>query len=447
MRGKRFTAGLLAAGLVVAGAASASAEVDKKTSVSGAGATFPLNIIEQWKADFKKSAGVTINYTGVGSGAGRSQLINGTVDFAGSDTPASASDTAALKAKYGNFVNLTEISGGIALGYNLPGNPSLKLSPPTIAGIFSGEITNWNSGRIANDGNSGLPNLPIQAFVRSDSSGTSANFTGFLNAAAKSSWRYGATSQFPTDNGQIAKSGNDGVANGVVAASGGIGYMEVSFAKERGLSTASVRNSGDQFVQPTTKAVTDAVADGVVNADGTVNMDPAWTTGTSGAYPLVAVTYLLIPTNMNEQLGTNLKAWIYYILHAGQDRAAPLNYAPLPANMIAAAMANLDKVPGDDPRPNAGPTTTQPGTPTTKPTGTTAKKVSFQASAKKVATLAKAKSLRATLAKKGFTGFVVEREAKNRFDVEKPQSNHGQAQALVNRLKKAGFHSATVDRP
>src|SRR5204862_93873 len=117
----------------------------------------------------------------------------------------------------------------------------------------------------------------IQAFVRSDSSGTSSNFTGFLTASAKSFWKYGTNSQFPTDNGQIGKAGSDGVANAVLAASGGIGYAEVSFAKERGLGIAGVRNESGDFTQPTNKAVTTAVSDGVVNPDGTVDMTNPWT--------------------------------------------------------------------------------------------------------------------------------------------------------------------------
>ena len=87
MKTRHIGATLLAAGALLLATPAASAAVHTDTTVTGAGATFPLNIIEQWKADFKKSDDVTIAYTGVGSGAGRSQLVAGTVDFAGSDTP------------------------------------------------------------------------------------------------------------------------------------------------------------------------------------------------------------------------------------------------------------------------------------------------------------------------------------------------------------------------
>lgn len=116
---------LLAAGAMLLATPAASAATHPDTTVTGAGATFPLNMIEQWKADFKKSDNVTIAYTGVGSGAGRSQLIAGTVDFAGSDTLASADETNQLKGKYGDFVYIPETSGGIAVMFKVSGLSSL----------------------------------------------------------------------------------------------------------------------------------------------------------------------------------------------------------------------------------------------------------------------------------------------------------------------------------
>src|SRR5918992_530509 len=132
------------AGLLLLGTPAAQAAIHKDVTVTGAGATFPLNIIEQWKSDFNKSTGVTIAYTGVGSGAGRTQLIAGTVDFAGSDVPATAAETQQLKDRYGDFVYIPETSGALAVFFKVPGMSSLKLSGPTVAKIFSGAITKWN---------------------------------------------------------------------------------------------------------------------------------------------------------------------------------------------------------------------------------------------------------------------------------------------------------------
>ena len=189
-------------------------------------------MIEQWKADFKKSDNMTIAYTGVGSGAGRSQLIAGTVDFAGSDTLASADETNQLKSKYGDFVYIPETSGGIAVMFEVSGLSSLKLSGPTLAKIFGGTITNWNDPAIAADNGAAGPNKPIQVFVRSDKSGTSGVFTDYLTKTAPAEWTKGKTETFPTDKGQIGKAASDGVSNAVAASDGGIGYADFAFGRK-----------------------------------------------------------------------------------------------------------------------------------------------------------------------------------------------------------------------
>ncbi|HEV7535055.1 MAG TPA: substrate-binding domain-containing protein, partial [Acidimicrobiia bacterium] len=170
MKSTKLGAALLAAGVLLLASPAALAATHPDTTVTGAGSTFVLNMMEQWKSDFKKSDNVTIAYTGVGSGAGRTQLIAGTVDFAGSDTAASADETTQLKSKYGDFVYLPETAGGIAVIYKVAGLTGLKLSGPTLAKIFNGTITNWNDAAIATDSGTAGPNLPIQVFVRSDKS-------------------------------------------------------------------------------------------------------------------------------------------------------------------------------------------------------------------------------------------------------------------------------------
>src|SRR5438132_1303632 len=139
---------LLAVGMLVGGVLAVFVAVDKKMIISGVGSTFVSNIVEQWKADFKKSTGVIVSYIGVGSGAGRSQLINGTVDFAGSDTAVSVADAFALKVKYGNFVYIPEIAGDVAITYNFLGSLVIKFTSTTIVRIFVGDIINWNSPTI-----------------------------------------------------------------------------------------------------------------------------------------------------------------------------------------------------------------------------------------------------------------------------------------------------------
>jgi phosphate transport system substrate-binding protein len=359
---------LRAAGALLLATPAASAATHPDVTVTGAGATFPLNIIEQWKADFKNSNNVTIAYTGVGSGAGRSQLIAGTVDFAGSDTLASADETNQIKAKYGDFVYIPETSGGIAVMFKVAGLSSLKLSGPTLAKIFAGTITNWNDPAIAVDNGAPGPNKPIQVFVRSDKSGTSGVFTDYLAKAAPADWTKGKTETFPTDKGQIGKSGSDGVSNAVAATDGGIGYAEHSFAVERSLAEVAVKNGSGAFKPPAAANVTAAIDDATINGDGSLALNFLTS---AEAYPISTVSYFLVPVKMDANKGDNLKAFLAYILGpAGQAKATTLNYAPLPAKVLSLSTAQAAKV-NPEPAPTAS-TTVTTAAPTTT---TTAKKI------------------------------------------------------------------------
>jgi phosphate transport system substrate-binding protein len=338
-----IAAGFLAA-LLLLNIPAANAAVNKDVTVAGAGATFPLNMIEQWKADFSKSTGATVAYTGVGSGAGRTQLIAGTVDFAASDVPASAAEVDQLKAKYGDFVYIPVTAGGISVQYNVPGLTNLKLSSSTLAKIFAGTIVSWDDPAIAADNGAAGPKTPIQVFVRSDKSGTSGVFTDYLGKAAPADWTKGKQETFPTDKGQIGKAGSDGVTNAVKAAAGGIGYAEHSFAVERQLGEVLVKNGAGEFKGPETGNVTAAIDAATVNPDGTLTLN--YTTATAGVYPISTTSYAMVPTKLDAAKGENLIAFLNYALGDGQGKAAALGYAPLPEKIKNVAKAAVAKING-----------------------------------------------------------------------------------------------------
>jgi phosphate transport system substrate-binding protein len=371
-KGEHMKRGVIAAvalgGLLLLGTPAAQAAVHKEVTVTGAGATFPLNMIEQWKADFNKSQGVTIAYTGVGSGAGRTQLIAGTVDFAASDVAAKPEEVDQLKAKYGDFAYIPMTAGGIAVLYNVPGLKDLKLTGPTIAKIFAGAITNWNDPAIAADNGAAGPNLPIQVFVRSDKSGTSGVFTSYLSKVAPAEWTKGSTETFPTDKGQIGKAGSDGVSNAVKAAAGGIGYAEHSFAVERQLPEVLVKNGAGEFKGPESGAVTAAIDAATINPDGTLTLN--YTTNKPGVYPISTTSYMIVPTKMDARKGENLAAFLNYALGDGQGKAAALGYAPVSEGVRHAGQSVVSRIngtaaaaapaPSPAPAPAPAPATTAP---------------------------------------------------------------------------------------
>ncbi|MDQ6798754.1 MAG: phosphate ABC transporter substrate-binding protein PstS, partial [Actinomycetota bacterium] len=164
---------------------SPAAGAKDTASLSGAGSTFVQSMLQEWIKQYGKVAsGVSINYQGVGSGAGIQQLTAKTVDFAGSDVALKAEEQSATGGP-GAVVTVPWVAGGIAVEYNLAQVKDLKLSPDTVAGIFAGKITKWDDAAIKAD-NTGatLPSTGIQVVHRSDGSGTTQVFVSYLKAAA-----------------------------------------------------------------------------------------------------------------------------------------------------------------------------------------------------------------------------------------------------------------------
>lgn len=323
----------------------AASKVDCATgSVSGAGSTFVQTIAQQWIKDFGAECGdATVNYQGVGSGAGIQQLTAGTVDFAGSDVVMKPEEQAAAEAKVGPVLHIPWSAGGIAVEYNLKGVSDLKFTPEALAGIFAGKITKWDDPAIksANAG-ADLPATSIQVVHRSDGSGTTAAFTSYLTAAAPSAWTFGSGKEIEWPTGQGAK-GSDGVTAAVKQADGAIGYAEVSFAKGAGLGIAKVKNAAGNFVAPEGKAVSAALESAKVPADLKVAVDYAPTAAT--AYPISTTTFVIVPKKPVDAARAKLiKAFVLYALGAGQNSADSLYYAPLPAPLAEQAKAAAESI-------------------------------------------------------------------------------------------------------
>src|SRR6476660_2998796 len=108
-------------------------------ALTGAGATFPDPIYEQWFKDFQQvESGAKINYQAIGSGGGVEQFTAQTVDFGASDAPLQADEIKALPSPY---IELPTVLGGVVIAYNVAGlNTGLKLDGETAAKIFLGDI-------------------------------------------------------------------------------------------------------------------------------------------------------------------------------------------------------------------------------------------------------------------------------------------------------------------
>jgi phosphate transport system substrate-binding protein len=318
--------------------ASSSAAVSPGT-LNGAGSTLAQPIYQQWGSNLK-SKGLTVNFNGVGSGAGIADLQTATVDFAGSDPALKAADKSAMK---GSVLQFPVAFGAITVSYNLPGIKSgLKLDGPTLADIFSGKIKTWNDAAIKklNPGMS-LPSTAITIVHRSDSSGTTAGFTTYLSDVSpswKSSIGTDKDVKWPVGTG-AAK--NSGVAAAVKQTQGAVGYVEQAYALENGFTYAAIKN-GSSYVLPTI-ANTSSAANGIsVPSDlgiSTINSQGA------GAYPIVSQTFLDVykdPCKDGKESASTakgLKSFLAYAFGAGQQTLGSgsdkLPYAPLPAAIAA----------------------------------------------------------------------------------------------------------------
>ncbi len=314
-------------------------------TLNGAGSTFQAPLVSEWASRFNKSAGTTVNYQPVGSGAGIAQLTAGTVDFAGSDAVMKPEEVAAGRDK-GTPVHLPIALGAVTVSYNLDGvRTGLRLDGPTIAEIFLGRVTKWNDQAIASL-NSGvdLPDTDITVCHRSDESGTTANFTQFL-ADYSRAWADGPgvdkSVQWPTGTGAR---GNDGVAGCVKQTPGAVGYVEQAYALQNDFTTASVKNREGAWVEPSLEA-TSAAGEG---ANPPANLQFS-TINAAGArsYPITAVTFQIVwqdscRAGISRDAAGNLKAWLTYILGDGQSVAPDLEYAPLPASIQSRAQARVE---------------------------------------------------------------------------------------------------------
>ncbi|GAB1542477.1 phosphate ABC transporter substrate-binding protein PstS [Scytonema sp. NUACC21] len=305
--------------------------VAQAQTVNGAGATFPAPLYERYAREIKKKyPNLSINYQGVGSGAGIRQFIAGTVDFGASD--AAMTDAEIAKVTRGAILVPTA-GGAVAVAYNLPGVNNLRLSRKTLPAIFSGQITNWNDPQIKAD-NPGvnLPNQAIRPVVRADSSGTTFIFTNHLSSISpyfKGRVSAGTAPKWTIANVLRGK-GNPGVANLVSRTAGSVGYVEYAFAQANKINTAQIQNRKGEYVAPSLQSANQALS--TVNFPDNFRVfvgDPAQ------GYPIVGLTWLLVYRNYPDtNKGTAVKNFVNWALTDGQQINDDLNYTRIPAATV-----------------------------------------------------------------------------------------------------------------
>ncbi|MFC7765207.1 phosphate ABC transporter substrate-binding protein PstS [Leucobacter soli] len=367
-------AGILVPATVTVTATAASAA--DYVPVNGAGSTWSANAIDQWRRNVQQY-GMKINYASSGSSDGRNQFKSGTVDFAVSEIPYGLTDAGVVDTPPSRgYAYMPVVAGGTAFMYNLQIGgkrvTNLRLSGPVLAKIFTGAITKWNHKDIAADNPSlSLPNRAIVPVVRSDGSGSTAQFTAWMASEQSSTWnayctqagrsgKCGQTSNFPIVDGKgfVGQAGSQGVA-GYVAQTANIGtitYVEYSYALKSGYPVAKVLNRSGYYVEPTASNVAVGLLGAKINTDKgsdqylTQKLKGVYRNSDARTYPLSSYSYLIIPTStqsgFTQSKGETLGAFSYYFLCEGQQQADALGYSPLPINLVKAGLAQVKRIPG-----------------------------------------------------------------------------------------------------
>jgi len=324
------------------GATSGSTSAALSGTLNGSGSTFQTPFQEQAIQNFKSvQSGMTVNYGGGGSGKGRTDLASGVVNFAGSDSPVPSKEASNFAGK--TVLYFPVVIGPITLSYNLSGVSNLKLDATTIANIFQAKIKTWNDPAIkALNSGVNLPSTPITIAVRSDSSGTTQNFSLFLDTAVPSVWTLGSSSTISWPSTARAGNGNSGVAQIVKSTAGAIGYVDYADAKASGLTYASVKNKDGNYVAPSPESASAAAAGTTIKPDLTFHA--VWAPGAQ-AYPITYQSWdLVIQAQSSANTTKMLQAYIGYLLGPGQQILPSLGYAALPASLDTQAKAQLDKI-------------------------------------------------------------------------------------------------------
>jgi phosphate transport system substrate-binding protein len=400
---KRLAIIAIAASALVASTTPAFA---KDVVLNGSGATFAQPLIDVCKVDYAAVSGNTVNYAGGGSGKGRTDFTNNLVDFAGSDAPFVGI------AEPANTIYAPIYAAPIAVMYNLPTlKENIYLTPKTTALIFSGEITNWNDPIIAKDNervvktpifgtkqvavktivvdkktkkkttkttfktvpdvdasgkpvvasydtktvNIDLPSTPITVWYRTDNSGTSENFTKWLNGTAKADWPKAQNQSFFVANPKSSlpfnfqgASGSAGVAVGVKSKVGSITYSELSYATDNKFGTALIQNAAGEFVEPSAAGTSTFLGGGTINENGTVTVDFA--KKIPGAYSLGTTSYgLAYDTSKGGQYKNSVMQaavadWFTYVLTTCPAKYPEKGFALITGPLADKAKSQIAKI-------------------------------------------------------------------------------------------------------
>ena len=333
-------------------AAMAAGDIDcVDGKIQTAGSSAQANAITEWVNVYQTACPQsTIDYQPVGSGAGVEAFLSAQTSFGGTDKPVVDEDLAAAEERCDDnaAMNIPLVGGAIAVAYHLEGVEELTLDPQTLARIFASEITRWDDPTIvALNPAVELPDAAIAQFHRSDSSGTTANFSDYLEAIAPDAWDYDTGKEWTAPGGQGAK-GSDQVIASVAQTPNSIGYVELSYILDAINAKPVAIDQGAGPVLPTAENASVTLASSPsTNDDGNIILDIDYTTQVPGAYPISIVTYEIVCSAGLDQ-GQNPELVSAFLSFAASDSGQALlgeiGYVPLSGDLLDGVRGSVDRV-------------------------------------------------------------------------------------------------------
>lgn len=371
IRLSRFTVALVAATAAITLVLPARPAFADGPTLHAAGSTWVQIALQQWTSDVSRF-GVSVDYQGIGSTAGRQNYMYSLIDFAATEIPYQPDELAQyhkeLKDRFRAYQYIPDVAGGTAFMYNLSDPTTgrritnLRLQSSTIAKIFTGQITSWRDAAIVAD-NPGvnLPNVPLTPVVRSDSSGTSGQLSLYLQATQPAIWNPFAAAHgcpppcanWPTNPPFIGQSLSSGVTNYVASSPGTINYVEAGYALAKGFPVVYVHNVSGNWALPLSQNVSTALTHATLNADLTQNLGGVYNAPEANAYPISSYSYLITPTTaIDPAKGLVLGKFLLYVACAGQQEAPLLGYSPLPPQLVSFVFQAVNRINGHPPTPD-----------------------------------------------------------------------------------------------
>jgi phosphate transport system substrate-binding protein len=317
--------------VVVFLAATATGASTIKNTITETGSSLEAPWLLSLQLPYSKADPTTLlSPTTTNSGTGIKEAASGLVNIGAADLPASQP----------GLVSIPLVVAAVATVYHVPDVPALKLNGNVLAQMYSGRITHWDDPQIVKlNPRVKLPHLLVRPVVRSDSSGSTFQFSTYLQMQSNSGFPVpGTLVSWPSLASRVEAQGSDAMVKACAATMGCVAYLGVSYEstiKTDGLGIASLANGTGKYVQPTDAAIADALAIFASNVPSNGQLDMV---DAPIGYPIINLEYAIVKTHLPQTSETAaIQAFLRWAVTDGSTAKylEAVHFARLPAAPLA----------------------------------------------------------------------------------------------------------------